>query len=150
MHGRVLCLPRSLRVPGFSYLSASQQMSQAVGSVSPVETLLATPSHAQTSAAFARTWNHIDLQGQILGRVATRIAVLLMGKHKPVYDPSNDCGDYVVVTNCRAVQVTGKKAEQKVYRQHTGWKLKTTTYQSMMDKTPEMVRPLPLPNLTSD
>jgi large subunit ribosomal protein L13 len=65
-----------------------------------------------------------------------------MGKHKPVYDPASDVGDYVVVTNCRGVQVTGKKAEQKVYRKHTGWRLKETTFAEMMDKTPEEASPL--------
>ena len=51
-----------------------------------------------------------------------------------------DVGDYVVVTNARAVQVTGKKAEQIVYRRHTGWKLKETSYRNMMEKKPEEVR----------
>merc|ERR1712093_372993 len=72
-----------------------------------------------TSLAYARVWHHHDASGQILGKLSARIALLLMGKHKPIYDPATDCGDYVVVTNARQVAVTGKKAEQKVYRSHS-------------------------------
>ncbi|ANB12011.1 mitochondrial 54S ribosomal protein YmL23 [Sugiyamaella lignohabitans] len=55
-----------------------------------------------------------------LGRLASAIAVTLMGKHKPVYHPSDDCGDYVVVTNCKYLNVTGEKMTQKLYRKHSG------------------------------
>jgi large subunit ribosomal protein L13 len=54
-----------------------------------------------------------------MGRLATNIATTLMGKHKPIYDPAADCGDYVVVINAKDVLVSGKKAEQKLYRHHT-------------------------------
>ncbi|KAM0792896.1 hypothetical protein ACM66B_002657 [Microbotryomycetes sp. NB124-2] len=73
--------------------------------------------------------------------MATRIAIVLMGKHKPVYDQANDCGDYVVVTNARNVKVTGRKAEQKLYRHHTMYPggLKEITYATMMEKRPEEI-----------
>lgn len=72
--------------------------------------------------AFARTWHHVDMaqDPRTLGRLASAIAITLMGKHKPVYDPSDDCGDYVVVTNCQYLNVTGKKYETKLYRKHSG------------------------------
>ncbi|BGP22438.1 50S ribosomal protein l13 [Rhodotorula toruloides] len=94
-----------------------------------------------TALAYARAWRGVDADGQILGRLATRIAIVLMGKHKPIYDPATDCGDYVVVTNCDKIRVTGKKAEQKVYRHHTMFPggLKTITYKTMMEKNPEQI-----------
>lgn len=76
----------------------------------------------RTRLAYSRTWHHISLsspQTPPLGRLASRIAVLLMGKHKPIWDPSTDCGDYVVATGCTDVFVTGKKLAQKKYYRHT-------------------------------
>ncbi|KAI7864367.1 50S ribosomal protein L13 [Spinellus fusiger] len=80
-------------------------MSQAVGN---------------TALAYARVWHVVDARQRVLGRMATSIATTLMGKHKPIYDPAADCGDYVVVLNAKEVFVSGKKAEQKLYRHHTG------------------------------
>ncbi|CCH60687.1 hypothetical protein TBLA_0D01790 [Henningerozyma blattae CBS 6284] len=75
-----------------------------------------------TGLAFARTWHHVDLtkEPRSLGRLATNIATTLMGKHKPVYHQSQDMGDYVVVTNCQHLKVTGNKLKQKQYWKHTG------------------------------
>ena len=70
------------------------------------------------SGEFDHRWVHVDASGQILGRLATRLATILMGKHRPTYTPHVDTGDYVVVTNAAGVRLTGKKAEQKVYRHH--------------------------------
>ncbi|MCJ1225237.1 54S ribosomal protein L23, mitochondrial [Toensbergia leucococca] len=72
----------------------------------------------RTRLAYTRTWHHVSLSAPTtppLGRLASRIAVLLMGKHKPTWDPSTDCGDYVVATGCTDVFVTGKKMQQKQY-----------------------------------
>lgn len=71
-----------------------------------------------------------------MGRLASRIAVLLMGKHKPVFDPSSDCGDYVVVTNCAALHLTGRKKWQKTYYRHTTrpGSLKAVTMDVLMEK----------------
>lgn len=74
-----------------------------------------------TGLSFARTWHHIDLSRdpRTLGRVASRIAIHLMGKHKPTYHGTQDTGDYVVVTNCQNLRVTGKKFEDKTYWKHS-------------------------------
>lgn len=68
-----------------------------------------------------RNWHLIDAKGKVLGRLATQIATLLQGKHKVVYTPHIDCGDYVVVVNARGIVLTGKKDEQKVYYRHSGY-----------------------------
>lgn len=68
-----------------------------------------------------RKWFVVDAQGQTLGRLATRIATLLRGKHKPIYTPHMDCGDYVIVVNADKIQVTGQKLEQKMYYRHSGY-----------------------------
>lgn len=90
-----------------------------------------------TGLAFARLWHHVDLakDKRTLGRLASSIAITLIGKHKPVYHPSQDCGDYVVVTNCQRLRVTGKKFEQKTYWSHSTkpGNLKLTTMQTVVE-----------------
>jgi len=73
----------------------------------------------QTAAE--RRWHVIDAEGQVLGRIATEAARLLQGKHKPVYTPFIDTGDHVVVVNAAKVKLTGRKEDQKIYRQHSGY-----------------------------
>lgn len=68
-----------------------------------------------------RQWHVIDANGQVLGRVASRAARLLQGKHKPTWAPNIDHGDHVVIVNASAVRLTGRKEEQKIYRQHSGY-----------------------------
>ncbi|MBV9297115.1 MAG: 50S ribosomal protein L13 [Acidobacteriaceae bacterium] len=68
-----------------------------------------------------RAWHVIDANEAVLGRVASRAATLLMGKHKPVYTPSLDTGDHVIIINAAKVKLTGGKEGQKVYRRHTGY-----------------------------
>ncbi|KAH9044344.1 60S ribosomal protein L23 [Lactarius pseudohatsudake] len=94
-----------------------------------------------TALAYARVWHHANAQDRVLGKLAERIAIVLMGKHKPIYDPSVDCGDYVVVTNSRQVKVTGRKADQIVYRKHTLYPggLKETKYKDMMNEKPDQI-----------
>jgi len=77
----------------------------------------------KTSAAKEsdRQWHIIDASGQVLGRVASRAARLLQGKHKPSWAPFLDHGDHVVVINAATVKLTGRKEEQKIYRQHSGY-----------------------------
>lgn len=89
-------------------------------------------------------WYLIDAQGQVLGRLATRIARLLMGKHRPDYTPHVDAGDHVVVINARGIVVTGKKMDGKVYYRHSTLPghLKQRTYREMVAKFP--TRPLQL------
>lgn len=90
-----------------------------------------------------RKWYVVDAEGQTLGRLATEIARLLRGKTKPQYTPHVDTGDFVIVVNADRVNVTGRKAEQKLYRRHTGYPggLKEVSYEQMMDRKPtEIVR----------
>jgi large subunit ribosomal protein L13 len=68
-----------------------------------------------------RAWHVIDASDAVLGRVATRAAMLLMGKHKPIYVPSIDTGDHVIIINAAKVKLTGNKEGQKLYRRHTGY-----------------------------
>ena len=88
-----------------------------------------------------RKWHHIDATGQTLGRLATQIAVLLMGKHKRTYTPHMDCGDFVVVTNAGKVKLTGNKMEQKVYFSHSGYAkgAKETPVKRVLEKNPTRV-----------
>src|SRR5499426_1066874 len=72
-------------------------------------------------AAAGRKWHVIDADGQVLGRLATVAARLLQGKHKPTYTPFVDTGDFVVVVNAKKVKLTGRKEDQKIYRQHSGY-----------------------------
>ncbi|KAI0758189.1 60S ribosomal protein L23 [Fomes fomentarius] len=94
-----------------------------------------------TALAYARVWHHVDASERVLGKLAERIAIALMGKHKPIYDPGADCGDYVVVTNARNIKVTGKKAQQLVYRHHTMFPggLKEIQYKDMMRRKPDEI-----------
>ncbi|HJO29612.1 MAG TPA: 50S ribosomal protein L13 [Acidobacteriota bacterium] len=68
-----------------------------------------------------REWHVIDAQGQVLGRLATRIATVLMGKHKPGYTPFLDCGDHVVVVNADKIVLTGNKMNDKMYYRYSGY-----------------------------
>ena len=69
----------------------------------------------------ARSWYVVDASGQALGRLATRIASVLRGKHKPTFTPHVDTGDFVIVINADKVKLTGKKNQDKMYYDHTGW-----------------------------
>jgi len=86
----------------------------------------------------ARLWHHIPATTAPLGRMATRIALLLMGKHKPTYTPGNDSGDFIVVTDAQKVIVNGKG---KVYYRHSGYPggLKQVSLQTMLERRPEDV-----------
>ncbi|KAI4211658.1 MAG: hypothetical protein LQ351_005561 [Letrouitia transgressa] len=93
----------------------------------------------KTRLAYSRAWHHVSLSSPTtpsLGRLASRIAILLMGKHKPIWDPSTDCGDYVVATGCTDVYVTGKKMQQKQYYKQTTrpGALKSLSMESMVRK----------------
>ena len=88
-----------------------------------------------------RQWHVIDASGKTLGRLATQVASLLKGKHKPIYVPHLDTGDYVIVLNAAKVRVTGKKLKQKTYYRHSGYPggLKAVTYEEMMSAHPTRV-----------
>jgi len=86
-----------------------------------------------------RKWYIIDAANKPLGRVATEVAKLLRGKHKPTYTPNMDAGDHVIVLNTSEVILTGHKLDQKIYRQHSGYigGMKETTARVMLEKHPE-------------
>ncbi len=88
-----------------------------------------------------KKWYVIDANGQTLGRLASEIAKILIGKNKPEFTPSVDTGDYVIVINAEKVVVTGKKETQKMYRRHTGYigGLKEVVYKDMMAKHPDRI-----------
>jgi len=90
-----------------------------------------------------RDWFVVDAEGQVLGRLATRVARLLIGKDKPNYTPHLDCGDHVVVINAERIKLTGNKLDQKIYYHHSGWPggLKEVPIRTLMKRRPaEVVR----------
>jgi len=78
-------------------------------------------THFPSKNAIQRNWHVLDAEGAVLGRLASKIAMLLMGKTKPIYTPFIDTGDHVIVINAEKVRLTGKKEEQKIYRRHSGY-----------------------------
>ena len=88
-----------------------------------------------------KDWFVIDANGQVLGRLATRVASLLIGNDKPTYTPFLDCGDHIVVINAERVKLTGNKIDQKMYRHHSGWPggLKEVSIRALMQRRPEEV-----------
>ena len=96
-------------------------------------------TYVATPATVDRKWLVIDASGKTLGRLATEVAKLLRGKHKPTYTPFVDTGDYVIVINASEMVLTGNKLDQKMYRYHTGYAggLKETTYRNLMSNKPE-------------
>jgi large subunit ribosomal protein L13 len=78
-------------------------------------------TYALKASEINKEWHVIDAEGQPLGRLATQVATLLRGKHKPTFSPHLDMGDFVIVTNASKVKLTGQKATQKLYRHHTGY-----------------------------
>ena len=86
-------------------------------------------------------WYIVDAENKILGRLATEIATRLRGKHKPIYTPHVDTGDYIVVINADKIGVTGNKMKDKLYQHHTGYigNLKTTNLEKLLAEHPERV-----------
>ena len=98
-------------------------------------------THSTKASEIKREWHVIDASGKVLGRLATQIASLLMGKHKPIFSPHLDTGDFVVVINADKVRVTGNKMKQKVYYRHSGYPggLKSINLEKMMQTQPTRV-----------
>jgi large subunit ribosomal protein L13 len=88
-----------------------------------------------------KDWVVIDAKGQVLGRLATRVARLLIGKDKPQFTPYLDCGDHVVVINAESIKLTGNKIDQKIYRHHSGYPggLKEIPIKRLLQTRPEEV-----------
>jgi large subunit ribosomal protein L13 len=87
------------------------------------------------------TWHVVDASNKMLGRVATEVANLLRGKHKPLFTPHVDCGDFVIIINAEKIQVSGKKESQKMYYRHSGFPhgFKEETFKSLRDRKPAAV-----------
>ena len=100
-----------------------------------MKTFMASPSTIE------RKWYVVDATGYTLGRLASEVAKVLRGKNKPIYTPSMDTGDYVIVVNADKIKVTGKKLDQKIYYRHSDYvgSLKETTLREMLAKHPERV-----------
>ncbi len=100
-----------------------------------MKTFSATPKDIE------RRWFLIDADGMVLGRLASEVAKIIRGKHKPTFTPHMDTGDHVIVINASKVRVTGRKAEQKEYFRHTGYMghERFTPYATMIEKHPERV-----------
>ena len=88
-----------------------------------------------------RAWWIVDAEGKTLGRVATRIAHALRGKHKAIFSPHVDTGDFVIVVNAEKIHVSGKKDEDKMYYRHTGYPggIKSTKFYELQKKHPERI-----------
>lgn len=88
-----------------------------------------------------RDWYIVDAADKTLGRLASRVAMILRGKHKPEYTPHVDTGDYVIIINAEKIKVTGNKATDKVYYRHTGHPggIKQATFEKMMEKDPTRI-----------
>lgn len=98
-------------------------------------------TYTPKASEIQREWHIIDASGQVLGRLASQVARLLMGKHKPMYATHMDTGDYVIVLNAARVRVTGKKAKDKFYYRHSGYPggLKSVSLGEMLAAHPERV-----------
>lgn len=115
----------ALIVVAYSYTNGGLQM----------KTYMAKPNTVE------QKWYVVDAEGMVLGRLASQVASVLRGKHKPTYTPNVDTGDYVIVINCEKIVLTGKKLEQKVYKKYTGYVggLKETSYEKLLETKPEFI-----------
>lgn len=93
------------------------------------------------SSEVKRQWYRVDAAGKVLGRLATKVAVYLRGKHKPCFTPQTDCGDFIVIVNADKVRVTGKKLKDKMYFTHSGYPGgdKMLSHEKMMENDPAKV-----------
>jgi large subunit ribosomal protein L13 len=105
------------------------------------EFALMQKTYTATPSTITHKWFVVDADGQVLGRLASEIAKIIRGKHKPVFTPHMDTGDFVIVVNASKVVVTGRKAEQKKYFNHTGYMghERYTPYSTMLARHPERV-----------
>jgi large subunit ribosomal protein L13 len=99
------------------------------------KTFVATPSTIE------RKWYVVDAEGMVLGRLASQVAAILRGKHKPIFTPNMDTGDYVIIVNADKVVLTGNKESQKTYQRYSGYAggQKTIKYVDMKEKFPERI-----------
>ena len=95
-------------------------------------------TYATTPSVIEKRWWVIDAQGMTLGRLASKVAPILRGTHKPYFTPHLDTGDYVIIVNAKKIHVTGKRLDQKKYYRHSGYPggLKTMTLRELMSRYP--------------
>lgn len=95
-------------------------------------TFMANPQNVE------RKWLVVDAEGKTLGRLASQIAAILRGKHKPTFTPHTDCGDFVIIVNAEKIHLSGTKLQNKLYRRHTGYPggLKQTNAKTLLEKQP--------------
>lgn len=96
-------------------------------------------SYMAKAETVERKWYIVDAEGMVLGRLASQVAAILRGKHKPIYTPHVDCGDHVIIINADKVVLTGRKLDEKLYRHHSDYPggLKEVKYRDLMAKKPE-------------
>jgi large subunit ribosomal protein L13 len=106
-------------------------------------------TYAPNKATVSRKWYLIDLDGLVLGRAASAIATVLIGKHKPDYAPHVDNGDFVIAVNAEKIKVTGKKLTDKMYYRHSGWPggLRALSLDEMLKRDPARVIELAVKNM---
>jgi large subunit ribosomal protein L13 len=99
-----------------------------------------TKSYNAQTDSIEQSWWIVDGEDQIVGRIASDIAVVLMGKHKPTYTPNVDTGDFVIITNCEKVKFSGNKLDQKTYTWYTGYTgLRSETAKNRLERKPERI-----------
>lgn len=110
-------------------------MLETKGGKSRMKTYVAKPHEVE------RKWYVVDAEGQTLGRLATQVATILKGKHKPIYTPHVDTGDHVIVINAEKIHLTGNKLQDKKYYRHSGYVggIKSTTAGELLNRHPERV-----------
>jgi large subunit ribosomal protein L13 len=98
-------------------------------------------TYSTKASEIKRQWHTIDASGKTLGKIATQVAILLMGKQKPIFSRHLDSGDFVVITNAEKVRVTGNKTKQKLYYRHSGYPggLKSTSLEKLRETNPTRV-----------
>ena len=99
------------------------------------------PTYSPSAKDITRDWYVVDADGQTLGRLATRVATVLRGKHKPTFTPHMDMGDHVIVVNADKIVLTGAKSEQKLYQSHSGFPggIRSVPFAAMLEKRPTEV-----------
>jgi large subunit ribosomal protein L13 len=98
-------------------------------------------TYSTKAADIQRQWHVLDASGQVLGKLATQAATLLLGKHKPIFSPNLDTGDFVVIINAEKVRFSGNKEEKKLYYRHSGYPggLKSVSLEEMLEADPTRV-----------
>lgn len=100
-----------------------------------------TRTHSAKEADIKRKWYVVDAEGKTLGRLATQVAIVLRGKHKPIFTPHVDTGDHVIIVNAEKIHLTGDKVRQKTYYRHSGYPggLKSETVKDLLERKPYVI-----------